>query len=132
MAVSASGFIFTNHCVDRYGSTTAPLRSLCPTWCTWSSILIKTPISCISFTICLRHSLRSRPWYLPAAAFIVPLSSITVICGKSCRRPTSKSFGSCAGVILTAPLPKSFSTYSSPIIGISRPIIGKTIDLPIR
>ena len=56
----------------------------------------------------------------------------TFITSKLWRRPTSKSFGSCAGVILTAPVPNSFSTYSSATIGISLFIIGSTTVFPIR
>ena len=47
------------------------------------------------------------------------------------RSPTSKSFGSCAGVILTTPLPKSFSTYSSAITGISLFVTGSNTVFPI-
>ncbi len=39
---------------------------------------------------------------------------------------------SCAGVILTAPVPFSGSEYSSATIGISRPTSGSTIILPTR
>ena len=44
----------------------------------------------------------------------------TLITGRLWRSPTSKSFGSWAGVILTTPVPKSVSTYSSATTGISR------------
>ena len=50
---------------------------------------------------------------------------------RSCRRPTSKSLKSCAGVIFTAPVPFSGSAYSSPTIGIDRPTSGSTARLPI-
>ena len=39
-----------------------------------------------------------------------------LIIGNPCRRPTSMSLKSCAGVILTAPLPISGSAYSSGMI----------------
>ena len=38
-----------------------------------------------------------------------PSRSNTLICGRPCRLPTSKSLKSCAGVILTAPEPFSGS-----------------------
>ena len=47
-----------------------------------------------------------------------PSWSSTLICGRLCRRPTSKSLKSCAGVTLTAPEPFSGSEYSSATIGI--------------
>ena len=55
-----------------------------------------------------------------------------LISARPCRRPTSKSLKSCAGVILTAPLPVSGSAYSSATIGISRPTSGRRTDLPTR
>src|SRR5699024_10458211 len=74
---SAKGCILTNHCVDKYGSTTAPLRSECPTWCVCVSISSNIPSACKSFTIALRHSKRSIPSYCLAFSFIVPSSCIT-------------------------------------------------------
>ena len=45
-----------------------------------------------------RASNRSRPSYrAPASWVIVPSGPITITCGRLCRRPISKSFGSCAG-----------------------------------
>ena len=52
-------------------------------------------------------------------------TSSTLICGRSCRRPTSKSLKSCAGVIFTAPVPFSGSEYSSATIGMRRPTSGR-------
>ena len=49
-----------------------------------------------------------------------------------CRRPTSKSLGSWAGVIFTAPVPKPSSTYSSATMGISRFMMGRMHVLPTR
>ena len=121
----------TNHCLERYGSTTAPLRSECPTEWRCFSILKHTPLSCKSAIRALRHSKRSIPLYLSACSFITAPSSITMIRSKLWRSPTSKSFGSWAGVILTTPLPKSFSTYSSAITGISLFVTGKRTVLPI-
>ena len=52
--------------------------------------------------------------------------------GKPCRRPISKSFGSCAGVTLTAPVPNSGSTWASAMIGISLPVKGNSTSVPTR
>ena len=52
--------------------------------------------------------------------------------GRPCRRPISKSLGSCAGVTLTAPVPNVGSTCSSATIGISRPTNGSITVLPTR
>ena len=49
------------------------------------------------------------PQYLPAFSFIVPSSFMTRMMGRLWRLPTSKSFGSWAGVIFTAPVPYSMS-----------------------
>ncbi len=131
-AFCASGSILTNHCNERYGSTIASERSEWPTECKCGSILIRTPSAFKSSTICFRHSKRSMPSYLPAFSFIVPSSFMTRTRGNSWRLPTSKSFGSCAGVIFTTPVPNSMSTYSSATIGISRPTIGNVIVFPTR
>ena len=85
-----------------------------------------------SSTICFLASYLSSPWYFPPNSFIIPWSSITLICGRLCLLPTSKSFGSCAGVILTAPVPNSISTYSSPTTGISLSVSGNFNVLPIK
>src|SRR5262252_2396813 len=58
--------------------------------------------------------------------------SNTLTRDKPCRRPTSKSLKSCAGVIFTAPEPFSGSAYSSPITGMRRPTSGRIAVLPIR
>ena len=63
---------------------------------------------------------------------MLPSSSITFSKGRLVLLATSKSFGSCDGVIFTAPVPNSISTYSSATIGISLFIRGSTTLLPIR
>ena len=68
----------------------------------------------------------------PPLALIFPSSVITSICGSLCRWPISKSFGSCAGVTFTAPVPNSRSTAASAMIGISRFISGSRTFLPTR
>ena len=52
--------------------------------------------------------------------------------GRPCRRPISKSFGSCAGVTLTAPVPNSGSTCSSAMTGIILPVKGNSSSVPTR
>ena len=72
------------------------------------------------------------PSYLPPCSLMVASSFMTFTTGRSWRSPTSKSLGSCAGVIFTTPVPKSISTYSSAMIGISLPTIGRSTFLPTR
>ena len=52
--------------------------------------------------------------------------------GRPRRCPAAKSLGSCAGVILTAPVPNSRSTKVSATTGISRPSTGSTTVRPTR
>ena len=61
-------------------------------------------------------------------AVMTPRSSMIVGIGRSWRRPISKSFGSCAGVTFTAPVPKDGSTCSSATIGM-RPVRQRQRDL---
>src|SRR5207247_448389 len=79
-----------------------------------------------------RASERAIPAYAPAGAPILPSSVITSISASLWRRPTSKSFGSCAGVIFTAPVPNSRSTIMSAMTGIARFISGRSAFLPTR
>ena len=132
MAGSARGFILQNHCVEARGSTIVLLRSHKPTAFVCSVIFSKRPSAFKSSTIFFRASKRSIPAYAPAGAPILPSSVITSISASLWRRPTSKSFGSCAGVIFTAPVPNSRSTIASAIIGISRFINGSNAFLPTR
>ena len=60
-----------------------------------------------------------------------PDSSITTILSKLCLFPTSKSLGSCAGVILTTPVPSLGSACSSATTGINLLTIGRITFLPI-
>ena len=50
--------------------------------------------------------------------------------GRLCRWAISKSTGSWAGVILTAPVPKAGSTASSAIMGMTRFTAGRMTFLP--
>ena len=67
-----------------------------------------------------------------AGAVITPRSSMIGEPGRSWRRPISKSFGSWAGVTLTAPVPKAGSTCASATIGIARPVSGSSTVVPTR
>src|SRR3954471_7439741 len=53
-----------------------------------------------------------------------------LISSRPCRRPTSKSLKSCAGVIFTAPLPFSGSEYASATIGRPLPPGGAPVAPP--
>ena len=61
-----------------------------------------------------------------------PSSPIALSSGSPCLRPISKSLGSWPGVIFSAPVPKSVLTYSSAMIGSSRPTSGSIAVLPTR
>ena len=89
------------------------------------------PSSRSAATMAKRASMRSRPWNGPGTV-ITARSSMIVSMGRSWRRPISKSFGSCAGVTFTAPVPKPGSTCSSATIGISRLVSGSATVVPIR
>ena len=71
-------------------------------------------------------------YFAPASSFMRPSSVMMLISARPWRLPTRKSFGSCAGVIFTMPVPNSFSTYMSEMTGISRPVSGRTTFLPTR
>ena len=61
-----------------------------------------------------------------------PVSSITLILARLWRLPASKSFGSCAGVTFTTPVPNFGSARSSRMIGISRFISGRLHGLAVQ
>ncbi|CAM5661342.1 hypothetical protein SALBM135S_04862 [Streptomyces alboniger] len=82
-------------------------------------------------TMAERASRRSRPWKGPGTV-ITACSSMTAMFGREWRWPISKSFGSCAGVTLTAPVPNSGSTCSSATTGMVRSVSGSLICLPTR
>ena len=67
----------------------------------------------MSSTIRFRHSNRSSPAYLPAAAVILPSKPMTVRTGRWWRFPISKSVGSWPGVTLITPVPNFGSTAVS-------------------
>ena len=118
-AFSASGSIFTNHCSETSGSRTVSQRWQRPTAETWSSRRGGGPRASRSARTFLRASKRSRPAKAgPASAVIFPSKPMTATESRPWRCPASKSFGSCAGVTLTTPVPNFRSTIGSAITGI--------------
>ena len=132
---STAGFIIssilTNHCCLIIGSTVVWQRSCTPTLCECGTTFTKSPCSLRSSTSAFLHSYLSIPAYFPAFSFIVASSLITTISSKLWRFPTSKSLGSCAGVIFTQPVPNSLSTYESAITGISLSVHGSFKVFPM-
>ncbi len=82
-------------------------------------------------TMAERASRRSSPWNGPETV-MTACSSITAMLGRLCRWPISKSFGSWAGVTLTAPVPNSGSTWVSATTGMKRSVSGRRMVLPTR
>mmetsp|Transcript_15180 Transcript_15180/g.43541 ORF Transcript_15180/g.43541 Transcript_15180/m.43541 type:complete len:211 (-) Transcript_15180:909-1541(-) len=100
----------THHCGLSIGSMMSPVR-----WHTPSRILLSASPRCrprrlSSASSSTRASKRIIPANMPQLSAILPSSVKTVISSSPCRRPQAKSFGSCAGVTLTAPVPKLMST----------------------
>jgi len=149
IAGCASVFASTYHCMVRRGSIGTPERSPCGTAWMCGSIFSTRPISSSFATIALRAAKRSWPASprtkpgsaMPSTAtspaaisssITRPSASSTEGMGRSCRRPSSKSLKSCAGVIFTAPEPFSGSEYSSATTGMLRPVSGRITRLPTR
>ena len=83
-------------------------------------------------TTAARASSASIPRKASGAASVMrPSSPITVTSSRRWARPMSKSAGSCPGVIFSAPVPNSGSTYSSAMISRRRPTSGRIADSPI-
>jgi len=132
MAGLARGSILTNHWVESIGSTMVLQRWQCPTACTCALPPRSRPSALIRSFTCRRASTRSRPAKGPPSAVTLPFSSKIEMNASWWRLPHSKSFGSCAGVTLTAPVPNAGSTSTgSPTIGNCRPVKGCLISLPI-
>ena len=110
IAGSASGSIFTNHCVERYGSMTVSQRWQWPTCARAARLATRRPSASSRATTRLRASKRSSPANSPASAVILPSGPMTTIAGRPWRCPVAKSLASCAGVTLTTPVPNSRST----------------------
>ena len=110
IAASASGFIFTNHCLDSIGSTTQLFLSECPTEWMIFSCLMKLPSLLIFSNNFSRQTKRSRPTNSPHFSFIVASLLKMIGISKPYFLPMIKSFGSWAGVHFIAPVPNSTST----------------------
>ena len=129
----ASRSMSQNHWSEISGSTRRPERCECGTSCVYGCEPERSPCSRSSATTAAEASSASRPRKRSGAASVIrPSSPITTISSSLCLRPISKSFGSCPGVIFSAPVPNSGSTYSSATIGSRRPTSGSTAASPIR
>ena len=132
-AGSASGFALTNHCCDRYGSTTVSHRWQWPT--AWRCVLSprRSPFSASAASTALRAAKRSIPANGPPLSLTAPASVKMLMRSSPWRSPVAKSLGSCAGVTLTAPVPNAGSTrMSSATIGSVRLTNGCTTRRPTR
>ena len=132
-AALASGPTLTNHCSDSRGSMGSNLpRWAWPTLCRCGFSATIRPCARSASLTAVRAANRSRPSNSVPLPAMCPVSSMIVGIGSWCRRPISKSLGSCAGVILSAPVPNAGSTCSSATTGIMRPTSGSSICLPMR
>ena len=132
-AGSASGFVFTNHCVEIIGSTIVPERSLFGSMRSCCLLPRARPFSSRAFFTALRATKRSIPANAPQVSFSLP-SIVRMLSSSSLwRLPVAKSLKSCAGVTFTAPVPNVMSTSSaSQITGIVRSTNGCWRRLPCR
>ena len=104
----ASSSIRMNHWSEISGSIRSPERCEYGTSWRYCSVPAIRPSARRASTTAVRASSAVIPSKAsPAAALISPSSPITEISSSPCARPISKSFGSCAGVILSAPVPNS-------------------------
>ena len=133
IAGSARRVMSQNHCSEMSGSIRCPERCECGTSCTNGWVPDTSPSARSAATTALRASSTCSPSKSPPAAAVMRASSpITLTSSSPCARPISKSFGSWPGVILSAPVPNSGSTYSSAMIGSRRPTSGRIACSPIR
>ena len=128
----ASGSIRTHHCSEISGSTIVPERWQWPMAWAYGSTRSTSPFASRSATMRSRAAKRSTPAYCPASSVSVPSRAMTLITGRSWRRPMSKSTGSWPGVILSAPEPASGATASSAITGTARSEVGTSTVRPSR
>ena len=129
----ASSSIRMNHCSEISGSIRSPER--CEYGTLWTSCSVRAirPSARSASTTASRASSTGIPANRsPAASVMRPSSPITVISSSPWARPISKSFGSCPGVIFSAPVPNSGLTYSSAMIFSRRPTSGRIAVSPIR
>jgi hypothetical protein len=105
-ALSASCRMATNHCRLRRGSITVPQREQCPTECSWGSTRTSSPAASSASLTEVRAARRSWPTNRsPTTSVSTPRSSMMSMMSRSWRSAMARSFGSWAGVILTAPDP---------------------------
>ncbi len=131
-AGSARGAICTNHCLLINGWITVSHRSQCPTlWVCDSTETSHPSASALATTPALASSI-VIPSNSPACSLSVASRLRMFNAGRPVRWAMSKSFGSCAGVTLTAPVPNARSTWESATTGISRLLIGNRTCLPIK
>mmetsp|Transcript_11929 Transcript_11929/g.51181 ORF Transcript_11929/g.51181 Transcript_11929/m.51181 type:complete len:300 (+) Transcript_11929:1732-2631(+) len=123
---------FTHHCGLSMGSMTSFEREHKPSRIGFAALPSYRPSASSASITALRAANRFRPLNLsPPSSLIRPSSVSTLTKSKSCRLPVSKSLGSCAGVIFTAPVPKDMSTsVASQMTGMRRPLNGCTSILP--
>jgi len=81
-------------------------------------VLMSFPAFCKSSIVLALACLGYRPSISGMVLYIWPVCLIQDLRANLCFWPISKSVVSWAGVILRAPVPKSFSTKSSAIMGI--------------
>mmetsp|Transcript_23455 Transcript_23455/g.54523 ORF Transcript_23455/g.54523 Transcript_23455/m.54523 type:complete len:231 (-) Transcript_23455:804-1496(-) len=123
----------THHCGLRTGSMTSLVREESPSLIPGFGLCpLYRPASFRSLITSYLADHRFIPLYLsPQPALSVPSSFRMLTNSSLCFCPVTKSLGSCAGVILTAPVPKSISTRSaSRMIGMRRFVIGWMQNLP--
>ena len=131
-AAFARDSTFTNHCLDKRGSTVVSQREQWPTACIYGRFSsTMRPISRSFATTATRASNRSMPSNSVPVPSMTPCSFMMTTKGTLWRIAISKSFGSCAAVTFTAPVPKSGSTSSSAMIGIMRFTSGSKTSVPI-
>ena len=99
-----------HHCGFNIGSIMSPVREHLPNLILLIASPRERPFSLSAFNTSPRASSRIMPANWPVFSAIAPSSVKIVISSNLCRRPHRKSLGSCAGVTLTAPVPKDIST----------------------
>ena len=126
IAGCASTAALQYHCTVSSGSIGTPERSPCGTWWVCGSTAASRPRESSAATMAARAAKRSCParprtkpgsampgtgcnWSSISASDTWAARSSTEGMGSPCRWPTAKSLKSCAGVILTAPVPFSGS-----------------------
>mmetsp|Transcript_7328 Transcript_7328/g.12633 ORF Transcript_7328/g.12633 Transcript_7328/m.12633 type:complete len:200 (+) Transcript_7328:2154-2753(+) len=121
----------THHWGLRTGSITSLLRLHSPSLISLSAVPLNRPFS-FNISTTVTRALK-RGWPVKGSPFSLmhPSSSKMLMNSRLWRLPDLKSLGSCAGVILTAPVPKAISTISASwMMGMRRPLMGWITNLP--